>query len=155
MEPNTQVLQPVEILFIFGKRTPDTPDGMVWGQMVWYGMVCDMVLVWLGYGMGFTFHGTMVLVWSSYTTLEWGILGPLKWVTEVNLWWHLIFSHPCSSLPITSLCPSPSQHQWWWHTTSLWSTSGESVHPPPSFLLLTCTSVTHSWVPMRWSNSLI
>ena len=84
MEPNEQVLQPVEILFIFGKRTPDTPDDMVWGQMVWYevkwygmvwyGMVCDMVLVWVWYGMGFSFHGMVVLVWSSYTTLEWGTL---------------------------------------------------------------------------------
>ena len=74
MEPNGPVLQPVEILFIFVKRTPDTPDDMVWGQMVWYGMVCDMVLVWVGYGMGFSFHSMVVLVWSSYTTLEWGTL---------------------------------------------------------------------------------
>ena len=74
MEPNGHVLQPVEILFIFGKRTPDTPDSVVWGQMVWYGMVCDMVLVWVGYGVGFPFHGMVVLVWSSYTTLEWGTL---------------------------------------------------------------------------------
>ena len=38
------------------------------------GMACDMVLVWVGYGMGFPSHGTMVLVWSSYATLEWGTL---------------------------------------------------------------------------------
>ena len=56
MEPNGQVLQPVEILFIFGKRTPDTPDGMVWGQMVWYSMV------WYGMCHGIGMSG----VWYGF-----------------------------------------------------------------------------------------
>ena len=45
--------------------------------------------------MGFPSHGIMELVWSPYTTLEWGtlkvhyikelddLLGTQKWVTEV------------------------------------------------------------------------
>ena len=69
--------------FSKGPQTPcDSFGMMVWGDMVWYevkwygirlhGMVWgDMVLEWVGYGMGFPYHGTMVLVCSSYTTLEW------------------------------------------------------------------------------------
>ena len=49
---------------------------MVWYDIKWYGirwdgMVSDMVLEWVGYDMGFPFKSTMVLVWSSYITLEW------------------------------------------------------------------------------------
>jgi len=48
-----------------------------------------------GYGMGFPFHGIMVLVWCSYTTPGMGtlkvpyikelmyLIGTQKWVTEV------------------------------------------------------------------------
>ena len=69
MAPNGPVLQPAEVIYIFWKRTPDTLgqlwyDGMVRYKMTWYG---NMVLVWVGYGMGFPYHGTMVLVWCSYT----------------------------------------------------------------------------------------
>ena len=53
MEPNGQVLQPVEILFIFGKRTPDTPDEVKWYGMVWYGM-------WHGIGMSGVWYGFFI-----------------------------------------------------------------------------------------------
>ena len=64
MEPNGQVLQPVEILFILGKRTPDTPDGMVWYGMVWYvtwyWYECGMVWAWYcGIGMELIYHPGM------------------------------------------------------------------------------------------------
>ena len=63
MEPNRQVLQPVEILFILGKRTPDTPDGMVWGHMVWYGMVWYVTWYWYECGMVWDFHSTVLWYW--------------------------------------------------------------------------------------------
>ena len=46
--------------------------------MVWYGVVCDLVLVCVGFGLGFTFLGLVVFVWSSYTIVEWGTLGTLN-----------------------------------------------------------------------------
>ena len=46
-----------------------------WG-MVW--VVHTMVTIWLGDGMGFPVHGTMVLEWSSYTTPEWVPQGSLN-----------------------------------------------------------------------------
>ena len=63
MEPNGQVLQPVEMLFIFGKRTPDTPDDMVWGQMVWYGMV--WYGMWHGIGMSGVWYGFFIPRYGS------------------------------------------------------------------------------------------
>ena len=53
-----------------------------------------MVLEREGYGMGFPSHGIMELVWSPYTTLEWGtlkvrqfkvddLISTQNWVTEV------------------------------------------------------------------------
>ena len=81
MEPNGQVLQPVEILFIFGKRTPDTPDDMVWGQMVWYGMV------W--YGM---WHGIgMSVVWYGFFIPRYGGIG-------MELIYHLGMGYPQGTL---------------------------------------------------------
>ena len=44
---------------------------MVEDDMVWYG---NMLLVSMGYGMGFPYHGTMVLVWCSYTMPRMGTM---------------------------------------------------------------------------------
>ena len=95
MEPNGQVLQPVEILFIFGKRTPDTPDSMVWGQMVWYGMVWSG-MVWYGlvwYGM--VWYG---MVW--YVTWYWYECG-MVWVFHSTVPWYWYGAHipPWNGVP--------------------------------------------------------
>ena len=46
MKPNRQVLQPVEILFIFGKRHQTAL--MVWYEVKWYGMVWYVTWYWYG-----------------------------------------------------------------------------------------------------------
>ena len=66
MEPNGQVLQPVEILFISGRRAPDTPDDMVWGQMVWYGML--WYGMWHGIGMSGVWYGFFIPQYSGIGT---------------------------------------------------------------------------------------
>ena len=79
MAPNGQVLQPVEILFIyFVKRTPDTPDGMVWGQMVWHKVT--WYGVWHGIGTSGVWYGFSI-PWYWY---EWGMV----WVFHSMVPWY-------------------------------------------------------------------